>query len=88
MEQRIRRKTAMVIKIDGRYYLSETGRIVDFNHAGIFNSPVIAKGVAEKFNDVAMNSIGMRYDLEIELVELEYKATGVYKKFTEDKQND
>ena len=76
MEQRV--KTALVIKVIGQGYLSETGSIVDFNHAGIINSPVIAKGVAGMFNDAAMNSIGMRYDLEIELIELDYKATGTY----------
>lgn len=76
MEQRV--KTALVVKVIGQGYLSETGSIVDFNHAGIINSPVIAKGVAKIFNDSAMNSIGMRYDLEIELIELEYKTTGTY----------
>ncbi|WP_337227979.1 hypothetical protein [Staphylococcus succinus] len=76
MEQRV--KTALVVKVVGQGYLSETGSIVDFNHAGIINSPVIAKKVAKIFNDSAMNSIGMRYELEIELIELEYKATGTY----------
>ncbi|AWY02917.1 hypothetical protein [Staphylococcus phage VB-SauS-SA2] len=76
MEQRI--KTALVIKVVGQGYLSETGRIVDFNHAGIINSPVIAKGIARKFNAQTLYSIGMKYDVEIELIELEYKTTGTY----------
>lgn len=83
MEQQIRKKTAMVIKVVGEGYLSETNRIVDFNHASIINSPVIAEGVANRFNDIAMHSIGMKYDLEIELVDIEYKTKGIYRKFTE-----
>lgn len=88
MEQQIRRKTAMVIKVIGQGYLGETNRIVDFNHAGIINSPVIAEGIARRFNAMTMKSIGMKYDLELELVDVEYKTKGTYKKFMEDKQND
>lgn len=88
MEQRTRRKTAMVIKVIGQGYLSETGSIVDFNHAGLINSPVIARGIANIFNDTTMESIGMKYDLEFELVDVEYKSKGTYREFTEDKQND
>lgn len=84
MEHQIRRKTAMVIKVIGQGYLSETGSIVDFNHAGIINSSVIAEGIASIFNDTTMNSIGMKYDLELELVDVEYKTKGTYRKFTED----
>lgn len=84
MEQRIRRKTAIVIKVVGQGYLSETGSIVDFNHAGIINSPVIAEGIASIFNDASMESIGMKYDLEFELVDVEYKSKGIYRKFKED----
>lgn len=76
MNQRI--KTAVVIKVIGQGYLSENGSIVDFNHAGIINSPVVAKGIARKFNAQTLYSIGMKYDVEIELIELEYKATGKY----------
>lgn len=84
MEQRV--KTALVVKVVGQGYLSENGSIVDFNHAGIINSPVIAKGIARKFNAISMNSIGMKYDLEIELIELNYKATGKY--ITSDLEDD
>lgn len=84
MEEQIRRKTAIVIKVIGQGYLGETNRIVDFNHAGIINSPVIAEGIARRFNAITMHSIGMKYDLELELVDIEYKTKGIYRKFTED----
>lgn len=87
MKQRIRRKTAIVIKVIGKGYLSETGSIVDFNHAGIINSHVIAEGIANIFNDATMKSIGMNYDLEFELVDVEYKSKGTYRKFMEDKND-
>ena len=85
MEQQTRKKTAMVIKVIGEGYLSETNRIVDFNHASIINIPVIAEGIPRKFNAITMQTMGMKYDLEIELVDVEYKTKGIYRRFTEDK---
>lgn len=84
MEQRIRRQNALVIKIAGEGYLSEHNNIVDFNHARIIKSPKLANKLAKSFNDTMMITMGMKYELEIELIELEYKTTGQRRKYEED----
>lgn len=88
MEQRIRKQSALVIKIANEGYLSEHNNIVDFNHARIIKSPKLANKLAKFFNDTMMITIGMKYDLEFELVDVEYKSKGTYRKFMEEKQND
>lgn len=84
MEQRIRRQNALVIKIADEGYLSEHNNIVDFNHARIIKSPKLANKLAKSFNDTMMITMGMKYELEIELIELEYKTTGQRRKYEED----
>lgn len=84
MEQRIRRQNALVIKIADEGYLSEHNNIVDFNHARIIKSPKLANKLAKSFNDIMMITMGMKYELEIELIELEYKTTGQRRKYEED----
>lgn len=83
MEQRIRRQSALVIKIADEGYLSEHNNIVDFNHARIIKSPKLANKLAKFFNDTMMITMGMKYELEIELIALEYKTIGQYKKYEE-----
>lgn len=80
-EKKTRRQSALVIKIADEGYLSEHNNIVDFNHARIIKSPGLADKLAKSFNDKTMKSIDMKYDLEFELVDVEYKAKGTYKKF-------
>ncbi len=84
MKQKIRRQSALVIKIADEGYLSEHNNIVDFNHARIIKSPGLADRLAKSFNDKTMYEIGMKYDLGFELVDVEYKTKGTYRKFTED----
>lgn len=84
MEQRIRRQNALVIKIADEGYLSEHNNIVDFNHARIIKSPKLANKLAKFFNDTMMITMGMKYELEIELIALEYKTTGQCRKYEED----
>lgn len=83
MEQRIRRQNALVIKIADEGYLSEHNNIVDFNHARIIKSPKLANKLAKFFNDTMMITTGMKYELEIELIALEYKTTGQCRKYEE-----
>ncbi|MDK9870292.1 hypothetical protein [Staphylococcus equorum] len=83
MGQRIRRQNALVIKIADEGYLSEHNNIVDFNHARIIKSPKLANKLAKFFNDTMMITMGMKYELEIELIVLEYKTTGQCRKYEE-----
>lgn len=83
MEQRIRRQNALVIKIADEGYLSEHNNIVDFNHARIIKSLKLANKLAKFFNDTMMVTMGMKYELEIELIALEYKTTGQCRKYEE-----
>ena len=79
MENKKCKQSALVIKIVNEGYLSEHNNIVNFNHARIIKSPELANKLAKSFNDKIMNEIGMKYDLEFELVNLEYSVDSVYK---------
>lgn len=78
-----RKQNALVIRIEEEGYLSEHNSIVDFNHASIIKSPVIAEGMARRFNAIMMQSTGMEYDLYIEIIDLGYETTGQSRRYTE-----
>ena len=77
MERKICQRRALVIKIDDGKYLSEHNNVVDFNKARIINGPALASKLAKEFNDKSMKDLGMKFDLEIECVDLRFGLNGI-----------